>query len=57
MEKKNVKYVCEGTCKAQITEEKYEAGLHVCQTKDCTHFGQPFTKVEVSKEEGSDKSN
>lgn len=48
MEKKKVKYVCEGSCKAEVTEEEHDAGAHLCQTKDCTHHGQHFKRVEVS---------
>lgn len=48
MEKKKVKYVCEGTCKAQVSQEEHDAGAHVCQTKGCTNYNQHFKKVEVS---------
>ena len=59
-EETKVKYVCEGSCKAQVTQEEHDAGSHVCQTKGCTHYGQHFKKVEVSDEvevgEGPKKS-
>jgi len=48
LEEKKVKYICEGTCKAQVSQEEHDKGAHVCQTKGCNHFGQHFKRVEVS---------
>lgn len=60
MEEKKVKYVCAGTCKAEVSQEEHDAGAHVCQAKGCTHYGQHFKKVEISGdveiEEGPKKS-
>jgi len=39
-----VKYVCEGTCGAELTEEEYNNGNHVCKSDGCTHLGQPFKR-------------
>lgn len=57
-EGKKVKYICEGTCGAQISQEEYNAGLQACGTEGCTHKGQPFKRVEVedTEEVSSDAS-
>lgn len=42
-------YVCIGTCKANISEERYKNGLTKCGEKTCTMFGEPFEeKIECS---------
>ena len=43
--KKDIAYVCEGTCQAQITQKQYDRGLTKCGTKSCTFYGKPFKKV------------
>lgn len=47
MADKKIKYICEGTCGAEVTAEEHDAGLHVCGTPGCTHHGQHFTPVEI----------
>ncbi len=37
-------YVCTGSCKAEISEKEYNAGLIRCGAKDCTLFGHPFER-------------
>lgn len=37
-------YICTGKCGAQISKEKYDAGLKVCGAVDCDKHGQPFEK-------------
>ena len=40
------RYVCEGTCGARLTPEEYAAhGQKTCQAKECTHYGQPFSRT------------
>jgi hypothetical protein len=43
---KKVAYICEGTCKAQITQKQYDGGLTKCGTKSCNLYGKPFKKVK-----------
>lgn len=43
-----VAYVCEGTCRAQITKEQFDKGLTKCGTKSCTLYGKPFKRVATS---------
>lgn len=38
-------YVCEGTCHADISEERFKGGLTVCGAKGCTREGKSFTKL------------
>ena len=44
--KDKVKYICEGSCKAEITQEQYDKGLTKCGAKDCSLYGKPFKKVK-----------
>lgn len=37
-------YVCTGTCKAEISDEQYEAGLIRCGTPECTLYNHTFEK-------------
>lgn len=37
-------YVCTGTCKAEVSEEQYKAGLNKCGTESCTLKGHEFEK-------------
>lgn len=39
-----VVYVCTGSCKAEITEERYNQGLKVCGTTDCSMKDHTFEK-------------
>lgn len=41
----NPVYVCEGSCKAKISEEEYKKGLMVCGNDSCERKGTPFTKM------------
>lgn len=50
-DQKKVKYVCEGTCGGEVTEEEYNAGKQTCQALDCPHFQQPFKRVEEPQTE------
>lgn len=38
-------YVCTGTCKAEITEEQFKAGLTKCGAEKCTLKGHDFVKM------------
>jgi hypothetical protein len=38
-------YVCMGSCKAEISEEKFKNGLTKCGTVSCTLFGKDFKKM------------
>ena len=40
-----IKYICTGSCHAQISEGQYKEGLIVCGAKDCNMRGKPFKKV------------
>ena len=46
---KEVHYVCDGTCKADISEARYKAGLTKCGAEGCTMHGKPFRKVAKKK--------
>jgi hypothetical protein len=37
-------YVCPGTCKAEVSEEQYKAGLTKCGAEECTLKGHEFEK-------------
>ncbi len=37
-------YICTGTCAAEISEERYKAGLTKCGTPDCTMYGHTFAE-------------
>lgn len=37
-------YICEGTCKAFITEEQFNGGLIACGAEVCALKGKPFVK-------------
>ena len=37
-------YVCPGTCKAEVSEEQYKAGLTKCGAEVCTLKGHEFEK-------------
>lgn len=37
-------YICTGTCKAEISEEKYNEGLTKCGTEGCSMQGHTFEK-------------
>ena len=53
---KKVRYVCEGTCGAELTEEEYrDHPTKVCGTEGCTHKGHEFTRKEVI--EGHEKGD
>ena len=43
---KEVAYICEGTCQAQITQEEYDKGITKCGAKECTLYGKPFKKLK-----------
>lgn len=43
---KNVAYICEGSCNAQITQEQYNNGLVKCGAKNCNLYNKPFKKVK-----------
>jgi hypothetical protein len=49
MAKEEVHYVCDGTCKADISEARYNAGLTKCGAKGCTMHGKPFRKTVKKK--------
>jgi hypothetical protein len=49
MAKEEVCYVCEGTCKAVISEGRYNAGLTKCGAEGCTMHGKPFKKKVMKK--------
>lgn len=37
-------HICQGTCKAFVTEEEYKGGLIACGAEECTAKGKPFVK-------------
>lgn len=37
-------YICVGTCKAEVSEEQYKAGLTKCGGEGCTLKGHEFEK-------------
>lgn len=39
-----VVYICVGTCKAEISEEQFKAGLTKCGGEGCTLKGHDFAK-------------
>lgn len=41
---KTVCYVCEGSCRANISEARYRSGLVKCGAAGCTMHGKPFKK-------------
>lgn len=43
-------YVCEGTCKAHISQEQYDNGLVRCGAEECTLKGHEFTKMYECQE-------
>ncbi len=47
--KETVCYVCEGSCKANISDERYKSGLVKCGAKGCTMHGKPFKKKVTRK--------
>ncbi|MEX2145310.1 MAG: hypothetical protein WD712_03020 [Candidatus Spechtbacterales bacterium] len=51
---KKVRYVCEGTCGANLTEEEYQNHpTKVCGTEGCTNKGHEFARKEAN--EGHEK--
>jgi hypothetical protein len=42
-------YVCDGSCKADISREQHKAGLTRCGAAGCSRFGKPFRKVVERK--------
>ena len=42
----DVRFVCDGSCGAQITQAQYDGGLHVCGAPGCSHEGQPFRRLD-----------
>jgi len=44
-----ITYICEGTCKAKISQARYNKGLTKCGTKTCTCYRKKFTKVIKGK--------
>lgn len=45
MTRDQVLYICEGTCKAEISEEEFNNGLTQCGTEGCTLKGHQFRKM------------
>ncbi len=43
---KKIAYVCEGTCKAQITQEQFDQGIVKCGAEGCTLHGHHFIPVK-----------
>ena len=39
-------YVCTGECKAEISQERYDAGLTACGADGCSMKGKPFAKMQ-----------
>lgn len=40
-----LKYVCEGECGAELTQEEWERdATNTCKDEHCSHFGIPFTR-------------
>ncbi len=46
---KTVCYVCEGSCKANISEGRHKSGLVKCGAVGCTMHGKPFKKKVMEK--------
>ncbi len=43
-------YVCEGTCKARVSDAEYKNGLRKCGDKTCSQYGTPFIKMNLDKQ-------
>ncbi len=46
-EKKKTRYVCEGECGAELTQEEWEQdATKTCKDEHCSHVGIPFARKE-----------